>query len=155
MMGKSKLGQYAWESKLMEIFVKYGEEEYSFNLNEELQVNENRINQEIKDQPSAHAFIGMLHKKLIRIQADKKKEMEKIYAVMFIKFKKLTDDGTGRPTANDLAKEKAIASERYQTSIEVFHQAKEEAESIEVCVRGFEERKDLIQTLSANIRKTN
>jgi len=81
--------------------------------------------------------------------------MEKTYAEVYIKMKDKIDDNTGRPTANELAKEKATASTRYQKSIQMYHKAQHEADIVEVCVRTFEQRQQLIQTLSANIRKTN
>ena len=154
-MSKEKLLKYAWESELMNIAISYGEELFTFNLNSEVLVDENRINKEIQEQPSAYAFLGMLHKKLIRKAQDKKREMEKAYANMFIKFKKEIDTTTGRPTANDLVKEKVISSKRYIDAEEEYYDALHESDIIEVCVRAFEQRQALIQTLSANIRKTN
>ena len=154
-MRDNNIMKYAKGSKILNIDIKYGDETFSFNLNREVIVDENRINDEIKNQPSAYAFLGMLHKKLIRVAQDKKREMDKTYANLFIKYKDSTDTNTGRPIANDLAKEKVIASRRYQISIEEHHKAQENAEILEVCVRTFEQRYSLIQTLSANIRKTN
>ena len=154
-MKRGKLAQYAWSSDLMNIKVIHGEEEFSFNLNSEVVIDENRINAEIMDQPSAYAFLGLLHKKLIRVTLDKKREMEKTYSSKYIEYKGMTEESTGRPTANELAKEKAIASGTYQRSIKDYHRAKHEMEILETCVSSFEQRTSLIQTLSANIRKTN
>lgn len=150
-----KLNKYAEKSELMAVSITYGSEKFSFNLFSELVVDENKINYEAKVQPSAYAFLGMLHKKLIRRAKDKEREMDKTYATMYIKFKEKIDERTGRPTANELAKERAIASSRYQTSWKEYIEANHDANIIGVCVSSFEQRKDLIQTLSANIRKTN
>lgn len=154
-MKKGELLKQSMSSELMDIVIAYGNEKVSFNLYAETVVNENKINQEIQEQPSVYGFLGMLHKKLIRVAQDKKREMEKTYASSFMRWKEKIDDNTGRPTANDLAKEKATASSKYQKSIKDYHDAQHNADVVEVCVRTFEQRQSLIQTLSANIRKTS
>lgn len=155
MIRGNKIIKYAERSKILDINLTYGTESFSFNLNTEAIVDENKINNEIKNQPSAYAFLGMLHKKLTRLSRDKKREMEKTYAMLFIKYKDALDPNTGRPIANDLVKEKVIASRRYQDSVISYHQAQENEDILETCVKTFEQRHSLIQTLSANIRKTN
>ena len=152
-MRKSKLVQYAWDSKIMDVSITYGKEKFSFNLNSEIIIDENKINEEIKEQPSVYGFLGMLLVKLERILNDKKKEMEKTYSIAYIKFKTELDSATGRPTAHDLAKEKANNSNRYQKSVDAYHDAKQNHGTINNCVKSFEQRHLLIQTLSANIRK--
>lgn len=150
-----KLKRYAAESRLMNIRIRYGEDVYSFNLYKELIVDENKINNEIKDQPSGYAFLGMLHKKLIRKAKDRERELEKIYAQLFVNCKKKIDPSTGKLYSNDVVKEMVILDSQYGEALKIFLKAQDDRDDIETCVRSFEERKDLIQTLSANIRKTN
>jgi len=154
-MKKGELLKHSFNSKLMDITIRYDGQDISFNLYAETIVDENQINREIQEQPSIYAFLGMLHKKLIRKAQDKKREMEKTYAEVYIKSKEKIDENTGRVTSHDLAKEKAIVSTRYQKSILHYQTAQHEANIIEVCVTTFEQRQQLIQTLSANIRKTS
>lgn len=154
-MEKGRILKYSFQSDLMNIIIKYGDENITFNLYSEVQVNENQINKEIQEQPSIYGFLGMLHKKLIRVAQDKKKEMEKTYSSVYVKWKAKVDENTGRVTSNELAKEKTNLSTRYQKVIAEYNKANHEAEIIEVCVKTFEQRKELIQTLSANIRKTS
>lgn len=152
-MNRSKLIKYAEGADLMNISISYGKDIFDFNLYQETVVNENKINSEIKKQPSAYAFLGMLHKKLIRVSQDKKREMEKAYASAFVRIKKEIDPGTNRPIANDLAKEKAQKAQKHQEAIQEYLEAQHNCDIIEVCVKAFEQRVSLIQTLSANIRK--
>jgi len=152
-MRRSQLIEYAWNSKIMEISIIYGKEKFSFNLNSEIIIDENRINEEIKEQPSAYGFLGMLLVKLERVMNDKKKEMEKAYSSMYIKYRSQVDETTNRNTSHDVAKEKATNSSKHQKAIEYYHQAKENYGTINHCVKSFEQRYPLIQTLSANIRK--
>jgi len=137
----------------MEVSISYGGEKISFNLNSEIIIDENRINEEIKEQPSVFGFLSMLLVKLERVKNDKEKEMEKKFASLFQKYKEETDNLSGRQTNDQLAKEKAINNTGYQRTVSSFHQAKEEYGIIYACVKSFEQRHLLIQTLSANIRK--
>jgi len=150
-----KLRKYASSSSLMDIKITYGNETFEFNLFEELVVDENRINREIQEQPSSYAFLAMLHKKLFRISKDKKMEMEKAYARAYMKAKSQIDSDTNRLYPKESAKEMATKSPNYHLAIRYYHQAEEDWGVIDACVKSFEQRKDLIQTLSANIRKTN
>ena len=149
-----RLNKYALESKLMDISISYGEEKFSFNLFRELVIDENKIDSEIKDQPSAYAFLAMLHKKLIRKLKDKEKEAEKKYWSLFLSYKSETDRDTGRPTSNDVAEGKARKHPEYNLKLQAYYDAELDCNIIETCVKSFEQRYSLIQTLSANIRKT-
>lgn len=149
-----RLNKYAKKSALMDVSISYGEEEFHFNLFRELVVDEDKINKEIQEQSSAYAFLAMLHKKLIRVTKDKKAEMEKAYAKAYVTNKSTIDPDTNRLYPKETAKEMAIKDKKFQKTIEAYHQAEENSNILDACVKSFEQRKDLIQTLSANIRKT-
>ena len=74
----------AKNSSLTNISIQYGKEKIKFNLYEELIVNESRINEELKNQPSYYGFLSLLAVKLKRSMGDKKAELEKIKAELFI-----------------------------------------------------------------------
>lgn len=150
-----KVKRYAEKSRLMDVSISYGDEDFHFNLFAELVIDENTINNELMVQPSSYAFLSMLHKKVLRIAKDKKAETEKIYANKYVLYKKQIDTDTNRQNPKETAKELAIRSKDYQNSLQEYHKAEEDAGIIEVCVKAFEQRKDLIQTLSANIRKSS
>jgi hypothetical protein len=150
-----KLEQYANSSKLMEIAIRYGEEKFRFNLYEELVINENKINQEVKIQPSVFGFLGTLRVKLKRTMKDREAEKDKEYARLFVLFKSQKDPDTNRLYPKEVAKEKAIKTPSYQEKLASYLQAEEEWGIIDVCVNSFEQRSFLLQTLSANLRKEN
>lgn len=137
----------------MHILVKYGDELLKFNLNDELIISEERINSEIKDQPSAYGFLGLLHKKLVRIMKDKEMELKKEYSRLYILYKEKKDATTGRPFSDTFVDARIIINLKYQVKFKEFVQAEEDASSIEVCIKAFEQRANMVQTLSANIRK--
>jgi len=149
-----KLTKYAQKSKLMDISIKLGDESFRFNLYEELIVNENIINKEIESHSTIAGFLSTLYIKLDRRRADLEVEMERIYHRLFVKAKgEITN--SGRPPSDDLAKSMVIANKKYQLIQARFLDAKEHAQILKACVNRFEERAYLIQTLSANIRKSN
>lgn len=142
-------------SKLMNINIKYGSERIRFNLYEELVVSEDRINSELKEQPASFGFLSLLHKKLSRIKDDCEAEKDKIWGEVYLEAKSQRDENTGRPYANDSAKELANSSPDVLEAIRRLNKAKEEAEIIGACVRSFEQRSHLVQSLSANLRREN
>lgn len=147
------LERYAETSSLMDITVNFGDEKFSFNLFNEVSVDENKINHEIQMQPSTYAFLNMLYKKLVRVAVDKEKQLLKRRAQLFVKIKSELDPLTNRPYNNDVAEEMVIKNKAYQKTQEEFLEAQDQVNTLEVCVKAFEQRYSLIQTLSANIRK--
>lgn len=137
----------------MRVKVSFGKELFEFNLNEELIVNENKINTEVKEQPNSYAFLSMLAKKLLRVYKDSEKQMEKKFSELYVKYKKKLNPATQRPYDKDYAYHIANSNPDYQELKDKFLKAKSDYDTIETCVKSFEQRAFLIQTLSANIRK--
>lgn len=152
-MRKEKLSKYIQGSDLMNISITYGTEKLKFNMFEELQINENTINSQIKEQPSVYAYIGMLHKKLLRASSEQEKKAERAFAKAYIRIKAEIDPTTNRVHADKLAKEKAEVDIRYKKSYSEYLGMKEQAETIGICLKSFEQRSNLIQTIAANLRK--
>lgn len=148
-----KLSYYSTRSKLMEISISYGNENFTFNLNEELVIDENKINQEAQMQPSSYAFLNMLYKKLMRSSEAAENRLDKKYSELFIKFKGERDQDSGRQIANETVKAKILTQPSYISLQEKFLEISHQAMILEVCVKSFEQRVNLIQTLSANLRK--
>lgn len=148
-----RLKGYAKSSDIMNINISFGKEQYVFNLYEEAVVSEVVINKEIKEQPTSYAFLTMLQTRLNRVVADAEKEMEKKYSEVYNRYKEKVNDATGRVYDKDYASHIANANPGYQRKKEAFIKAKEDLGIVSTCVKAFEQRAFLIQTLSANIRK--
>lgn len=147
-----RLSEIASKTNLMEISISYGTERFNFNLYQELVVNERNINHELMVQPTSYAFLSLLHKKLYRKQKDMEQELNKIYAKLYIRFKEESQVEVYRVN-KDYIDQKVIKHKDYQAALSAYNSAESDCKIIETCVRSFEQRKDLIQTLSANIRK--
>ena len=148
----SKLSKYASRSGLMDIKIQLGEEVFTFNLYEELAITEARINAELLTQPSSYAFVGMLHKKLLRSIDDRKLEATKAWSRAYLWWKNEKND-YDKPYSDDYCRAQADIDKEYLDAVAAWNDLKEKASVLEICVRSFEDRKDLIQTISANNRK--
>ena len=137
----------------MDIIIELGQETFRFNLYEELAVTEASIQREIFDQASSYAFVGMLHKKLLKVVADKTLSVDTAWAKSYTWYKGETNDDTGKPYSDDYAKQLANLDKEYLAAVAELNSITEKAGVLGICVKAFEERKDLIQTISANIRK--
>lgn len=155
MRKRSKLVAFAEKSDLMRVDVKWGSERFRFNLYEELAITEGRINEEVKSHPTSYAFLNMLYKKLILKKEHAESVMEKAWSSEYARQKRKINPVTNRPTSDDLAKAKADTSPIVKARTEEYYSAKNDATIMEVAVKAFESRANLIQTLSANIRNDN
>ena len=153
-MGK-KLNHIISKSSLMNIDITYQKEKIRFNLFEELSINEGKINKEIKEQPSYQGFLGVLLSHLNKKAADEKQSLKRIYAKYFDLYKKKIDSNTNRAYSNDRVDSLILGKGKYIKQLELVSKINFEVEIIESCVNSFDSRKDLIQSLSANVRKTN
>lgn len=151
----SKLKKYSKGSNLMNIKIKYGSEKFSFNLYQEMIVNENTINKEIKEQSTHYAFLSMLQTRLARSRDDTQAEFEKIEAGLYIEFKEEINPNTSREYSKDTVEMLVKNEKKYQEALNKLNKIKDSYRTISSCVKSFEQRKDLIQSLSANIRNNN
>lgn len=137
----------------MDISIKYGKESIKFNLFEELVINENRINEEIKEQPSYYGFLLILKSKLERLKNDKQASVNKLFAELYVNYKSRIDSNTNRPYANDYVEARINKNKDYTKAIAQVNKAVENLAIVTACVEAFHQRSFLLQSLSANVRK--
>lgn len=152
-MGIKKLKAYSLTSELMVVKIQYGDEKFVFNLGKEVEIKEGLEQEELINQPSAYAFLTSLHKKLLKEQSLLKIQEKKAYAHAYLKYKEEINNNTSRPNSDDTAKAKAELNIKYLDKQKLLINITYEVQIIEACVRAFEQRKDILQTLSANQRK--
>lgn len=150
-----KINQYAESSTLMRIKVEHQGEKFEFNLFEELQINESIIAKEIKNQPNSYAFLSMLHVELQYLLSKAKVSEEKIYDRLYVLYKGKINKATGRPNPDDVAKALAGQHSKYIKARNKTISLSKQLGTIANCVKAFEQRSSLLQTLSANKRKEN
>lgn len=142
----SKIIEYSKNSDLMKIKIEYGGKVYGFNLDEELQIAETFMAKNMKNQPRQYAFLAMLHKKLIILSRDTNQELSRKKNELMAKIK--PNFSTVKEADAHVAADKSVVALQNKLL-----RIDEMVSTMEVAVRAFEMRKDLLQTLSANIRK--
>lgn len=147
-----RLKDIAKKSTLMKIDIDFNGEEIKFNLFRELAVDENLIAEEIKNHTSNYALLSMLHKKFIKRVKDLKLDLTKTEAELYKKYKTQPGEGN-RAKSKDLAMAEVESDKTYLIKSKKLVDAEYHRDIIETCVRGFETRKDLLQTISANLRR--
>lgn len=151
-MGKN-ISKLIEKTSLMDINIRYGKDKIKFNLFEELQINERKINREIKEQPSYFGFLSLLLVKLEKVRDDKKATLENTHSRLYLKYKKQIDPNTNRVYSKESAEALVSINKDFQKSVEDYNRSKENFGIIKTCVDSFSTRGYLIQTLSANVRK--
>lgn len=149
----NKLDKYSETSTLMDIQIRYNSEKFKFNLFDEVKVKESQITSELMEQPTKYGFLTLLHTHLIKLHGDKELSVNRAFAKAYVKYKKEINKDTGRPNSDDVAKAKAEIEPEHVRLQDELLQTKFDMGRINACVRAFEQRKDILQTLSANRRK--
>lgn len=148
-----RINKYSSKSNLMNILIRYNNEKFQFNLFKETVINEDNITEELKDQPSSYSFLTMLHKGLLKQYSGYEILEKKAYAHAYLKHKEANSPITGRVNSDDVAKQKAELDMKYLKAQRASINAKYEVNVIGDAIKAFEQRKDMLQTLSANRRK--
>lgn len=148
----AKIYKSASTDKMMVLDLTYQGKRYRFNMFEELQIKEINLDKDIKSHPASYFFLLTLRTNLDSqrklLEAKKKRIWNKIY-----KLEKNKPGVGGRAQSDDLCKAKAEAHPDYK-EVTTEHIESEKAWGIiNNAVLAFQEKKDLIQTLSANMRK--
>lgn len=133
------------------INIKYGKERVTFNLVEELKFNPDIINDDLKKQPIKYGFCLLIHKKLLTHWERLKAERKRVYGKLYFKAKERKLNG--RAYSDDLCKAWVEKHDDYIKATEACIRVKDWADQLFSCIRAFEQRKDLMQTISSNMRK--
>jgi len=149
-----KLNKIASESELTTINITHPQlGKIRFNLFDELIINEQVVNRELSEQPTAYAYLGILHKKLNRMVKSQEMEVEKIYSKVFLESKETLNPLTNRVHSQDTIKEMVKSNAKYRSAIKKLHDLEYDKDLIYVCLNSFEQRASMIQSISANNRK--
>lgn len=144
----SKLTEYSAKASFMNVSLEIDGKPYSFNLDIQLKIEETRLVSILKEQPRAYAFLCMLRNK-VKIEIKKKaKELERKRAGLYNTLAKDMDKVTD--INNKLKSNKNLRG--MQDRIDDLDEVKS---VLDIAVDSFNQRKDILQTLSANLRKEN
>lgn len=139
-------------SPILNVRIKYGKELVSFNLGAELKIDENKINHQLKTQPTYYGFCLMLHKKLVTRFEEAKMIRKKVYGRLFL-YAKENKKMNGRPYSDDAAQLYVESHAKYINATKDCIKTKDDADALYTCIKAFEQRAFLLQSLSANNRR--
>lgn len=140
-----RLIEFVEESRWMKYKITTGEEVVKINLNKELLIDEDGITDEVMDHPRIHGFLTRIHKDLIR--GAKKAELfrKRIKAIRMEALIKSGQSISG-------ARESVEKDPQYVGAVKRCIDREYERDTMEGILESFKHRKDLLQTLSANLR---
>lgn len=132
-------------SRYMTYLIIVGNEKVKVNLNKELIIDEDELTKEVMEHPRILGF-------LTRVKADLIKEAKRAdLNRKRIKAKRI-DAIIQNGSSISGAKEKVESDKRYIVAVKEAIEAEYNRDTLEGILESFRHRKDLIQTLSANVR---
>lgn len=143
----SKLTKYASEADFMNVSIEIDGKVYKFNLDIQLKIEETNLTTSIKEQPRSYAFLCMLRNKVKVEFKRKSKTLDRKKAELYNK----ATEGKDKTKVTDIRAKVAVHPEVKKLEDELEH-FDELRHVLDICVDSFEQRKDLIQTLSSNLR---
>ena len=130
--------------------VKYKGKIIRIDVTKELSINEGIINSQLKDSPSSYAFLCMLRNKYIKERTKLEREMERAYSEAWLYYK-----SSDSKMNNDTAAHKANSNKKYISLNEQYQKVNYIAENLISVCRAYENRENILRTISANLRKEN
>ena len=118
----------------------------------ELRLDERVLNEEMKGQASKYGFCLLLVGKLKTIFEELKVEKDRTYGRLYFKAKEQKSTSTGRYLSDDMAKAWVEKHPQYIKACLACIKAKDNVDTIYSCIKSFEQRKDLAQSISSNLR---
>ena len=144
----SKLTEYSSKASFMNVSLEIDGKPYSFNLDIQLKIEEEKMVTHLKEQPRSYAFLCMLRNK-VKIEIKKKaKDLERKRAARYNQLAETMEKVTD---INNKLKSNRLFKEMQ----DVIDDLDEIKSVLDIAVDSFNQRKDILQTLSANLRKEN
>jgi hypothetical protein len=130
--------------------VKYQGKIIRINITKELSINESIINSQLKDSPSSYAFLCMLKNKYIKERDKLDREKEIAYSEAWLYYK-----SSDSKMNNDTANHKANTNKKYISIYNKWQKISNIVENLISICRAYENRENILRTISANLRKEN
>lgn len=129
------------------LVIHHGKKKYRVDLNEELKIDENIIDGSLRKSPSNYALLVLVRDKLIYERDTLEKEKDQAYSKAWLYYK---ESGN---LSNEAASHKAEMNKAYQGCLERYQKAEYKANRLISICRAYENRENILRTISANLRK--
>lgn len=129
------------------LVIKHNGKKYRIDLNEELLINESVIDSSLRKSPSNYALLVLVRDELIHKRDVLEKEKDRSYSKAWLYYK---ESGN---ISNEAASHKAELNQAYQGCLERYQKAVYKANKLISICRAYENRENILRTVSANLRK--
>ena len=123
---------------------------FEIDVEKELSINENIINSQLKSSPSSYAFLCMVRNYYIKKRDKLEREKDMAYSVAWLYYK----DSDSKMN-NDTANHKANTNKKYISLYNKWKIIPNKADDLISLCKAYENRENILRTISANIRKEN
>lgn len=126
---------------------------HKFDLNVDLDVNKTEINEELSGQPASFAWYATLHELAKSKVQTLKYQLELLESQLDQDFRKNWDAKVGNIKMTEASLQAVIkATPDYQELMETYLEAQKNQGILGVAKQAFEQRKDMLISISANMR---
>lgn len=130
--------------------VKFQGKVIEIDVQKELEIDENIINSQLKKSPSSYAFLCMIRNSYIRRRDQLEREKDLAYSEAWLYYK----DSDSKMN-NDTANHKANTNKKYTSLYKKWKLVSSKADDLIALCKAYENRENILRTISANIRKEN
>lgn len=130
--------------------VRFQGKTYKIDVQKELEINENILNSQLKDSPSSYAFLCMIRNSYIKRRDKLEREKDIAYSEAWLYYK-----NSDSRMNNDTADHKANTNKKYISIYKRWKVISNKTDNLISLCRAYENRENILRTLSANIRKEN
>lgn len=123
---------------------------FEIDVEKELSINENIINSQLKSSPSSYAFLCMVRNYYIKKRDKLEREKDMAYSEAWLYYK----DSDSKMN-NDTANHKANTNKKYISLYNKWKIIANKADDLISLCKAYENRENILRTISANIRKEN
>jgi len=138
-------------SPLSILRIKLGKEEVVIDIHKELRILEEGLEDNLKQQPLSYGFLSMVYQEATKTLKEYKLEVEGFYCELYNKHKNAVVGG--KYLTKEGVEAKIKLTPKYKLMCKKLIQLETNKGRLEDLKRSLEQRKDIMQTLSANRRK--
>lgn len=134
--------------KLLQVNI--GKKAFTIDLAEELSIDIDNVTHQLQKVPISYAYLASLYRKAKLEATIAEQHRKRLHAKLYMKYK--SPEGGGRGPNEELVKSKVQQNHEYQQAVTNVILAESTKDTLEGLLKAYEYKKDLIQTISANLR---
>lgn len=138
------------DHKIKKLKVNFQGRSFEIDVEKELAINENIINSQLKESPSSYAFLCMVRNYYIKKRDKLEREKDAAYSEAWLYYK-----ASDNKMNNDMACHKANTHKKYVSLYNRWKVIASKADDLISICKAYENRENILRTISANIRKEN